>query len=79
MTTVTVGDLKTHFSDILKRVQLGEEVAITFGRKKEVLAYLIPKQFRDALPPRPLGLLDGKVKLEFSDNFKMTETELLGL
>lgn len=76
MTIVTVGDLKTRFSDILKKVQLGEEIAIAFGRKKEVLAYIIPKQSRYVQPPRPLGLLDGKAKMSISEHFKMTEGEL---
>lgn len=79
MIIVTVGDLKTRFSDILKKVQLGEEIAIAFGRKKEVLAYIVPKDFRDVQPPRPLGILDGKVKMSMEDNFKMTEAELLSL
>lgn len=45
MTIVTVGDLKARFSEILKSVQAGEEFAITFGRKKEALAYraMFPK------------------------------------
>ncbi len=79
MLIVTIGDLKSQFSDILKKVQLGEEVAIAFGRKKEVLAYIVPKQFRDAQPPRPVGLLDGKVKMSISKDFKMSEAELIGL
>lgn len=79
MTTITVGDLKTRFSDILKRVQLGEEIAIAFGRKKEVLAYIVPKKYKDHQKPRPLGLLDGKAKIVISDDFKMTEEDLLAL
>lgn len=78
MLIVSVSTLKNHFSSILKKVQLGEEVAIAFGRKKEILAYIVPKQFRDAQPPRPVGLLDGKVKMSIPGNFKMSEAELTG-
>ena len=41
MKTMTVGDLKTNFSEILKYVQQGEKVAIAFGKKKEIVAFLL--------------------------------------
>ena len=59
MTVVTVGDLKARFSEILKSVQAGEEFAITFGRKKAVLAYLVPPDTEKRKGVRPLGLLKG--------------------
>ncbi len=76
MTTMTVGDFKATFSDILKRVQQGESIAITFGRKKEVLAYLIPKQNMPSPSPRPLGLLEGEAGFLIKEDFKMTEEEM---
>ena len=30
------------------------------------------------LPERDVGFLDGKVRIEFMDDFEMTEEELLG-
>jgi len=42
MITVQVGELKTHFSDYLKRVKNGEEIGVAFGKKNEIMAYLIP-------------------------------------
>ena len=77
MTTITVGDLKTRFSDILKKVQQGESIAIAFGRKKEVLAYIVPKSSLDQHAPRPLGLLADTAGFSMRDDFKMTEEELL--
>jgi len=74
MTTATVGKFKATFSDIFKRVQQGESIAITFGRKKEVLAYLIPKQNMPSL--RPLGLLEGEAGFLIKEDFKMTEEEM---
>jgi|APTNR8051073442_1049403.scaffolds.fasta_scaffold19616_2 antitoxin (DNA-binding transcriptional repressor) of toxin-antitoxin stability system len=76
MKTITVGDLKATFSDILKRVQQGESIAITFGRKKEILAYLVPKQNMPASSPRPLGLLEGEAGFLIKEDFKMTEEEM---
>jgi prevent-host-death family protein len=76
MTTITLSDLKKRFSDILKRVKLGEEIAIVSGQKKEVSAYIVPKKHKDNQKPRPLGLLDGKVKIVFAEDFKMAERDL---
>lgn len=77
MTTITVGDLKARFSDILKKVQQGESIAIAFGRKKEVLAYLVPKKSLDQLSPRPIGLLADTAGFSLRDDFKITEEDLL--
>ena len=46
MRPMIIGDLKTHFSQVIKNVKSGEEIAVTFGRKKEIVAYLIPKTAR---------------------------------
>ncbi len=78
MRTYTVGALKANFSAILERVRAGEEVAIAFGRKKEIVATIVPQK-KLAGKKRPLGLLEGKGKVIFKDNFKITEDEFLGL
>jgi len=73
----TVSDLKTNFSEILEWVRSGEKVAIAFGEKKEIVAYIV-SCFRQTTEKRPLGLLAGKATATFRDDFKMTETEFLG-
>ncbi len=78
MRTLTVGELKAQFSQIIKDVQAGEEIAVAFGKKREVIAYLVPKPDRKPTP-RKLGILQGKGKAVFADDFKMTEEEFLGL
>lgn len=78
MQVYTVGDLKTNFSQILELVRSGEKIAIAYGKKKQVVAYLVPRVAENS-GKRPLGLLAGKAKVTFTENFKMTETELLGL
>ena len=77
MKTLTVGDLKTNFSEVLKAVQLGEEFAIAFGKRKEVIAYLIPKHLRKK-GKRNIGILEGEASVVFKDDFKMTSEEFLG-
>ena len=78
MRTYSVGEFKAHFSDILEMVKSGENIAISFGKRKEIVAYLVPRAARTG-KKRPLGLLAGKAKVSFSEDFKMTEEEFLGL
>lgn len=77
MKILTVGDLKTNFSEVLKAVQMGEEFAIAFGKRKEVVAYLIPKHLRKN-GKRKIGILEGKASVTFKEDFKMTDEEFLG-
>jgi antitoxin (DNA-binding transcriptional repressor) of toxin-antitoxin stability system len=76
MRTMSVGEFKAHFSQVLKDVENGEKIGITFGRKKEVKAFLVPSETKE---PRKLGVLEGRGKVVFKDDFKITEEELLGL
>jgi antitoxin (DNA-binding transcriptional repressor) of toxin-antitoxin stability system len=78
MRTFTVREFKSNFSQILDSIRTGEEVAIAFGRKKEIVAFLVPCAAVKT-QKRPLGLLEGKAKASFSADFKMTEMEFLGL
>ncbi|MEM7798860.1 MAG: type II toxin-antitoxin system prevent-host-death family antitoxin [Chloroflexota bacterium] len=77
MKTYAVGDFKTHFSEILELVRSGEEIIISYGKKKENVAVLIPYAAYKTKKIR-LGLLRDK-SLKIYDDFKMTEEELLGL
>ncbi|HMQ59913.1 MAG TPA: hypothetical protein PKE06_04550 [Flavilitoribacter sp.] len=78
MKPFTVGDFKARFSEILEQVREGEEIAIAFGRKREIVAYLVPRaSFTRA--KRKLGILAGKARAEFTEDFEMTEEEFLGL
>jgi antitoxin (DNA-binding transcriptional repressor) of toxin-antitoxin stability system len=78
MKTMSVGELKTNFSEVLKRVMEGEEVGILYGKRKEIVARIVPKE-KKKKGKRKLGRLEGKVKVKFMPDFKMTEEEFLGL
>lgn len=78
MRVFTVGDFKAHFSEILEHVRSGEQVGIAYGRKKEIVALLIPPSLQLG-KKRPLGLLAGKATAEFAEDFKITEEEFLGV
>jgi len=78
MVTLPVGEFKAHFSEILKKVEHGEEFVISFGKKRENVAALIPfKKFRVQRTSRKIGLLKGVADFSIADDFEIDEEELL--
>lgn len=76
MNVVTVGNIKKDFSDILKNVTAGAEYTISFGKKKEKLAVVIPYvKYRQK---KKLGALANRGSYKMTKNFKMTDSQLLG-
>jgi antitoxin (DNA-binding transcriptional repressor) of toxin-antitoxin stability system len=78
MKAMAVGELKTHFSEILKEVEKGEKFGILYGKTKKPIAMLVPYNEEKKIK-RKIGILDGKAKIEFKDDFEMTPEELLGI
>ncbi|HLF35365.1 MAG TPA: type II toxin-antitoxin system prevent-host-death family antitoxin [Cyclobacteriaceae bacterium] len=78
MKTMSVGELKANFSEVLKRVLSGEEIVISYGRKKEIVARIVPKNAGKKLK-RKIGILESKGSVKFNNDFKMTEEEFLGI
>ena len=77
MKTLTIGELKTHFSEVLEHVKQGETVVISYGRKKEKVAALITYSQLASAKPRPLGLLEGHAQCHIFDDFSISDEELL--
>ena len=75
---MSVGDFKANFSEALKKVLAGEVIEISYGKSKEIVARLVPKENKKK-PKRKIGILEGKGKVIFSEDFKMTEKEFLGI
>ena len=73
---ISVGELKTNFSELLKRVQSGEEIGIAYDKNKVIVARLVPKNTTKKMK-RKIGILDGKGKVKFSRDFKLTHCHLL--
>jgi len=73
-----VGEFKTHFSAVLDKVIAGEEVIISYGKKKEPVAVLVPYSSHKKQNSIKLGLLRDK-KMKITDDFAITEEELLNL
>ncbi|HYV90939.1 MAG TPA: hypothetical protein VE978_04115 [Chitinophagales bacterium] len=78
MKVYTVGDLKAHFSEVLDKVQEGEEVYVAYGKKKEIVAQLIPHK-KPKKKKRKLGGLKGKVKVTFHGDWHVSDEELLNV
>lgn len=73
---INVGELKANFSEVLKKVQAGEEIAILYGKK--IVAKLIP-EISQKKSRRKIGIWDKKGSVNFNPDFKITEEELLGI
>lgn len=79
MKSLPVGEFKAHFSEVLEKVQQGESVGVLYGKSKKPVAKLVPMDEPIKKKKRKFGILDGKVKITFAEDFKMSEDELLGL
>ena len=78
MKTMPVAQFKAQFSRVLADVQRGERVAVLYGRTRKPVAMIVPYQPERARV-RELGFLDGKVSIEFRDDYEVSDEELLGL
>jgi antitoxin (DNA-binding transcriptional repressor) of toxin-antitoxin stability system len=77
MKTLSSAEAKTHFSAILKDVGLGNEVAISYGKKRETIAVIIPYKTWKKSKKRQLGTLEETAAVKFSKDFSMTDEELI--
>jgi antitoxin (DNA-binding transcriptional repressor) of toxin-antitoxin stability system len=78
MKAMLVGEVKARFSEVLEEVKQGGRVEILYGRAKKPVAMLVPF-VEEKVTKRKIGILDGKIKIEFMPDFKMTAEELLDL
>lgn len=77
MKSLTVGEFKARFADVLKDIQDGQSIAITYGKKRTKLAVLIPYNQYMKVAPRQLGILQDKASYHIHRDFKMTDEEFL--
>ncbi len=61
MITLTVGEFKAQFSELITKIQAGEKIAISYGRAKKIVAYLVAPNEKN--PTRKLGQLKKKGKI----------------
>ena len=79
MKTMPVGELKSHFSEVIEAIKNGEQIVISYGKKKTKIAVIIPFSQYAKKNGVKLGLLKNKANCEFADDFEMTTEELVGL
>ncbi|MFI5137853.1 MAG: type II toxin-antitoxin system Phd/YefM family antitoxin [Sphingobacteriales bacterium] len=77
MKTMSATGFKTHFSDVIAAVKAGETIAVTYGRKKEIIGYFV-HEIPDR-PKRKLGILEGKAQITFGPDWEMTTEGFLGI
>ncbi len=76
MKTLTVGNLKANFSDVLEDIKNGEEIIVEFGKKHKKLAVIVPyKKFNKK--KQKVGILKGKASFEIIGDFKISDEEFL--
>ena len=79
MKTLPVAKVRANFYALLKEVESGSEVGIAFGQKQETIAVIVPIEEYKKIKARKLGTLEGKVKVEFSENWAMSDEELINI
>ena len=77
MQTLTIGELKTNFSEVLKKVKSGQKIGISYGKKREKVAVIVPYSDYVSTPERSLGLLKVRARCIIHDDFEITEKEML--
>ena len=76
MKTLTVGNLKSEFSTVVKEIRSGKKYAVSYGKNKEKVAVIM--SFDEySIKDRKLGLLSAKVKVFFKGDFKITSDDFL--
>ena len=79
MKTLQLAEAKTQFSSVLRDVEAGNEIAISYGKRKKTIAVIIPYEKWKKSQKRQLGSLEGKMSVQFAENFSMTDDELMCL
>lgn len=77
MKTLTVGELKARFADVLKEVEGGQSIAVSYGRRRRKVAAIIPYEQYTGVCERTLGVLEGKATYRIAADFSMSDEELL--
>ena len=77
MKTMQSAQAKNHFSSVIKDVEAGNEIAITYGKNKQTVAVIIPYDKWKKSQNRQLGTLEGKMSVSFASDFAMSDEDLL--
>jgi prevent-host-death family protein len=79
MLTLPVGEFKSRFSEVLKQVEKGDEIIISYGKGRRNMAALIPyRTFTQRKKKmREIGILKNKASFRIVQPFEMDDEEFL--
>jgi antitoxin (DNA-binding transcriptional repressor) of toxin-antitoxin stability system len=77
MKYVSVGIFKAQFSALLEGVVRGQPVGVCYGRRKKPVAILMPADQIGPMAQRKLGLWAKRMRVQFQDDFAISDEELL--
>ena len=77
MKSVAVGEFKAQFSSVIKELQEGQPITITYGKKRTKLAVLVPYDQFVKSAERQIGVLQGKASYVMHDDFTITDEAFL--
>jgi antitoxin (DNA-binding transcriptional repressor) of toxin-antitoxin stability system len=72
-----IGELKSKFSKVLEDIKKGHEITISFGKKKEKIAVIVPYATYKKNIHRKLGILEHKASFKIKDTISISDEELL--
>jgi len=76
MKTLTVANLKSQFSNVVKDLRQGKEITIEYGKSHDKLGVIVPYE-KYKPTKRKLGILENKASYEIISDFKITNEDLL--
>jgi prevent-host-death family protein len=77
METLAIGELKARFSEVLEKVRNGEEIVISYGKRREKVAVMVPYSAYGFRGKRGLGLLKGRGRCVIHDDFELSDKDVL--
>ena len=77
MKSMTVGEFKAHFSDVLNDVKNGESIAVEYGKRKTKVAVLVPFSDYQGKAKKNLGVMEGRGSYRVKTGFSMSDEEFL--
>lgn len=79
MVTMPVGEFKARFSEVLKQVEKGDEVVISYGKGHRNVAALVPisKLKKRSMKRRKLGILKNRASFYIAPDFQISGEEFL--
>ena len=69
--TLSVTEFKVQFSNVIKCVKAGEEIIVTYGRKKQIVGVFKQRE-RKKMPDRKIGIYDNMQGYKMAEDFNLT-------